>query len=150
MNRPVLILPIALLLAPIPLGAEPAEKAVVSIPQPVLLDFGNQFRLNSPPTNISDARLKQSAAEEELRKRRADERAAPATTRIPLGPEDAAKTKFTTRTPTADRSSLNVQTPLNAGPVSIGASFGQYRAVPGASARAVEAQDARVSLGVHF
>ena len=143
-------LALLLLYAPLPLAAEPpAAKSAPTIPQPVLLDWGGQFRLNSPPTNVSNAGLKQAAEEEDARKRRKEPTAAPTGTTVPLGPEDPARTRYSSRGPTSNEATLNA--PLaSTGPVSLGASYGKYRAVPNIPTREVSADDMRVTLGIPF
>ena len=68
-----------------------------------------------------------------------------------LGPEDPAKSRFSTRQSATDGNRLNLPAPLGAGPFSLGASYGKYRAIPaGQPNREVSADDMRVSLGVAF
>lgn len=140
----------AILLIAAPLGAEPpapADEGAPPIPQPVLLDWGDQFRLNAPPNNASEAGLERAALNE-ARARDATQTGAPS--RATLGPEDPAKERFTSRSIGGSENSLNVKAPLSTGPVSLGASYGQYRAVPNVPTREVSADDMRVTLGIAF
>ncbi len=141
-----------LLLSPVPSGAEPAasEQTVRTFPQPVLLDWGGQFRLNAPPNNADPADLKEAAAAAEARSQRPTIIEPPARSEAALGPDDPAKARFSTRPIVPGENRLSVGPPVSAGPVSLGASYGKYRAVPNNPSREVSAQDARVTLGVAF
>lgn len=141
-----------LLIMPASLSAEPpapAEQGTSTAPQPVVLDWGGQFRLNSLPKNADAARLKEAAAAEERHSLHPVEAAPPVGAAATLGPQDPAKTRLSSRSIATDNNRLNVVAPIKAGPVSLGASYGKYRAVP-TSTREVSAQDARVSLGIAF
>ena len=154
MSQTIPILPLLLLALSVPLGAQtpaPADKGVRAIPQPVLLDWGGQFRLNSPPNNADEARMKKAAAAaEERRSLHQEEAAASSGAASTLGPDDLTRTIRTTRPIASDDNRLNVVAPVKAGPVSVGASYGKYRAIPVSPAREVEADDMRVSLGIAF
>jgi hypothetical protein len=119
------------------------------IPQPVVLDWGGQFRLYAPPTNVGTDGLRKAAKEEE--QRISAQSAAPSQAGATLGPDDPAKDRYSKRQTVVDENRLKVQAPAVAGPVSLGASYGKYRAIPaGQPNREVSADDMRVSLGIAF
>jgi hypothetical protein len=139
------IVPGLLLVLSAPLAA---QQAVPDIPQPVVLDWGEDFRLYAPPKNIGSDGLKKAAAEESRQRipPPADPKRAPAV----LGPEDSARDRYSTRRIETGDDRLNVKAPVSAGPVSVGASYGKYRAIPNIPTREVSADDMRVSLGIAF
>ncbi len=140
------LLPALLVALSAPLGA---QQTTPVIPQPVVLDWGEDFRLYAPPKNVGADGLKKAAAEEE-RQRLPARIGAPSHAGAVLGPEDPAKARYSTRSATPDENRLNVKAPVTAGPVSLGASYGKYRAVPNIPTREVSADDMRVSLGIAF
>lgn len=144
--------PVLLLFLSAPLGAQPStprEDTVPAIPQPVVLDWGGEFRLNALPKNIGTDGLKKIAREEG--QRTPAPMAAPSHAGTALGPEDPARERYSKRQTAVDENRLNVKAPVSAGPVSLGASYGKYRAIPaGAPNREVSADDMRVSLGIAF
>lgn len=148
MKRAMRILPVLLPLVAMPLGAAPPEEGVRTFPQPVLLDWGDQYRLNSPPKNGAESSLKRNAAGETPAKHPAGA-TPPSRATATLGPEDPAKARLSSRPIASDDNRLIVEAPVKAGPVSLGASYGRYRAVP-TSTREVSAHDMRVSLGLAF
>jgi hypothetical protein len=144
------LLAVLLLVLSAPLGAQPAalDETTSKIPQPVVLDWGGQFRLYAPPNNVGTAGLERVAAEES--RQPVPLQASPPRAAAVLGPEDPAKDRYSTRQTTTGDNRLNVKTPVSAGPVSLGASYGKYRAVPNIPTREVSADDMRVSLGIAF
>lgn len=141
-----------LLVLSAPLAAQPPaprDEAAPAVPQPVLLDWGGQFRLYAPPNNIDADDLKEAAAAEEKRQR-IPPQAVPSRAPAILGPEDPAKDRYSTRPIETGDNRLNVKTPVSTGPVSLGASYGKYRAVPNIPTREVSADDMRLSLGIAF
>jgi len=143
---------LALLLASsAPLAAEapaPREGGVREFPQPVLLDWGDQFRLNAPPKNGRQAALDHAKAAEDARLRTAEPAAPSSPAVAAIGPPDPTRTRWTNRPIAPDETMLNLQAPVASGPVSLGATYGRYRAVP--TTREISAHDARVSLGIAF
>lgn len=131
---------LSFLLLAAPLRAEPA------VPQPMLLDWSGQFRLNAAPNNATAADAAQAPTPGGPQTRQPADAPSPAV--AALGPSDPAMTRWTNRTIAPDAATLNVEAPLQAGPVSVGASYGKYRAMP--TIREVSTHDMRVSLGVAF
>ncbi len=144
MNRMIPLLPLLLLMPSVAIGAEPATPV---IPQPVVLDWGGDFRLNSPPVNAAQAGLTKPVTGQTAPVHQAESHPTSPTVAA-LGPSDPTRTRTSNRPLAPDATMLSVDTPLSAGPVSVGASYGKYRAVP--TTREVSAHDARVSLGLHF
>jgi hypothetical protein len=138
-----------LLAAPLAAQQPPAAERVPDIPQPVVLDWGENFRLYAPPRNVDADTLKRKAAEE-ARQQAAGQPPPPSRKVASLGPEDPARDRYSTRETTVGENRLNVKAPVSAGPVSLGASYGKYRAIPNIPTREVSADDMRVSLGVAF
>lgn len=142
-------LPLLLLLLPVPVLAQPAAPArqnVPAVPQPVLLDWGGQFRLNAPPNNAAEAGLDEAAAAK-ARPGVVGQSASSSRTEAALGPE-TPQAHPASRRFAPDDSMLTLEAPVRAGPVSLGASYGKYRSVP--TTREISAHDARVSLGIAF
>lgn len=136
-----------LLLLSAPIGA---EEPAPDIPQPVVLDWGQDFRLYAPPRNIGIDALKRKAAEEE-RRRLGGEPGPPSRAAASLGPDELARDRYSSRETAVDQNRLGVKAPAMTGPVSVGASYGKYRAIPaGQPNREVSADDMRVSLGIAF
>ena len=141
--------PVALLLilaAPVAAQQPATGESLPHVPQPIVLDWGDQFRLYAPPKNA----LKQKAAEEE-RERLAGLPAPPSRASVSLGPNELARDRYSSRETAVDQNRLGVRAPAVTGPVSVGASYGKYRAIPaGQPNREVSADDMRVSLGIAF
>ncbi|ATE64292.1 hypothetical protein [Rhizorhabdus dicambivorans] len=134
----VRLIALSLLTLAAPLRAEPA------VPQPVVLDWSGQFRLNAAPNNVAEVTAAPATADAHSRRpAEASSRAVAA-----LGPSDPAMTRWTNRPIAPEATSLNVEAPIQTGPVSVGASYGKYRAMP--TTREISAHDMRVSLGVAF
>jgi hypothetical protein len=141
-----------LLILATPVAAQqPATgESLPHIPQPVVLDWGDQFRLYAPPKNVGADALKQKAAEEE-RERLAGLPAPPSRASVALGPNELARDRYSSRETAVDQNRLGVRAPAVTGPVSVGASYGKYRAIPaGQPNREVSADDMRVSVGIAF
>ncbi len=127
-----------------------AGESIPHIPQPVVLDWGQDFRLYAPPKNVGADALKRKAAEEE-RLRLSGEPAPPSRAAASLGPNELARDRYSSRETTIDENRLGVKAPAVTGPISLGASYGKYRAIPaGQPNREVSADDMRVSLGIAF
>ena len=140
-------MPGLLLLLSAPLAA---QQTAPEVPQPVVLDWGDDFRLYAPPRNVGADTLKRKAAEEK-REQIAGQPAPPSRAVASLGPEDPARDRYSSRETAVDENRLSVQAPVVSGPVSLGASYGKYRAIPaGQPNREVSADDMRVSLGIAF
>ena len=135
-----------------PLAAQqPATgERVPHVPQPIVLDWGDQFRLYAPPKNVGADALKRKAAEE-TRQPLAGLPAPPSRATASLGPDDLARDRYSSRQTAVDENRLKLTAPAISGPVSLGASYGKYRAIPaGQPNREVSADDMRVSLGIAF
>jgi hypothetical protein len=146
------IVPILLLALAAPLGAEPpaaADRDAHAIPQPVVLDWGDDFRLYAPPKNLPRDRMKaaEAAATQAQRPQQA-QIVPPSHAAAALDADDRSTTRTSYRRLENDEPSLNLQAPVPPGPVSVGASYSKYRVVP--DTNGVSSQDVRVSLGVAF
>lgn len=145
--RPV---PILFLCLATPLGAQtpaPAKQAGPPVPQPIVLDWTGQFRLYAPPNNVDQARLKAAEAAVEAH-RRSGPSMPPSRAAAALKVDDHSTTRTSYRRLEEEEPTLNLQAPVESGPVSVGASYGKYRVVP--DTNGVSSQDVRVSLGVAF
>jgi hypothetical protein len=142
----IAILPLLILSAP--LAAEPPAPAEQEVPQPVVLDWTGQFRLNAPPNNVEPARLKAAADAVESRHQVAAPREGSSHATAALDVDDRSTTRTSYRRLESDGPTLNLQAPVESGPVSLGARYGNYRVVP--DTNGVSAHDLRVSLGVAF
>jgi hypothetical protein len=145
-----LSLGLSLLLAPVALAAQPAtpaESEAPAFPKPTVLDWGEDFRLNSLPKNAAQAGLTDATAADMSRPQgTTTTRTSPSV--AALGGRNPTRTPASNRPIVPDQTMLTVQAPVSSGPVSVGAAYGRYRATP--TTRQVSSQDARVSLGIAF
>lgn len=122
-------------------AAMPALGETPAIPQPVVLDWTGAFRLNDQPTNVAAIQRVPPPAGQ---LRPSDRQRAEAA----MGVEDHSANRTAYRRSAGSSGSLNVEAPATTGPVSVGASYGNYRAVPDTGA--ISARDIRLSVGVPF
>ena len=118
-----------------------ADRRTPSIPQPVVLDWTGAFRLSDQPINAPPLKDIAAVAGE---KRPTDAQRAQAAMTV----EDHAANRAAYRRSAGSNGTLNVEAPASAGPVSVGATYGNYRAVPDTGA--ISARDIRLSIGVPF
>lgn len=136
MRIPILTL---LLLAAAPAAAQ--GRPIPSIPQPKVLDWTGAFRLGDQPVNAPP--LKDNATSSAPTRPTDLERATAA-----MAVEDHAANRASYRRSAGSSGTLNVEAPTSTGPVSVGATYGNYRAVPDTGA--ISARDVRLSLGLAF
>jgi hypothetical protein len=138
-----------LLLMSTPLAAQSRTAAEpTDVPQPVVLDWTGRFRLNAPPNNAAEAHLKAAEAAEQARNGRRAGTPSPASAAAALRLDDRNMTRTSYRRLESEEPTLDLRAPMQSGPVSLGASYGDYRVVP--DTNGVSTHDVRVKLGVAF